>query len=215
LQKLNAMKKLLLLLIIITCFSFVQGQEISFGLKGGVNFSKVDGKGMAKTFNEGYGVGVYAMSALYNRWALQVEMEYNPTDINASTDFRTYYITSSRSDFNKKSRLYKLNLPVLINYSLSDRIVLQLGPQYSYAIAIDESLLKNNQSAFSKHDFALIAGCQLNARSFFANLRYQYGVKNINAISNYYNWYSRQVQLGFGIRLFASKGKLGDTKSAF
>src|SRR5687767_4401389 len=103
------MKKLMGLLIIITCFSFVQGQEISFGLKGGVNFSKVDGKGMAKTFNEGYSVGVYAMSALYNRWALQVEMEYNPTDINASTDFRTYYITSSRPDFNKKSRLYKLN----------------------------------------------------------------------------------------------------------
>jgi hypothetical protein len=200
------MRKLMYLLLLNCCCFLAYSQPLNFGLKGGIGFSKINGKGMAKIFSEGYSVGVYAQTYLHKRWDLQFEMEYNPMDVKASTDFRTYYVASSRSSgYETMSRLYRFSLPLLISYSLSERVTLQFGPQYSYTTATKESLLKNNQTAFSKNDLALVAGGQLNTRNFFVSLRYQYGIKNVNAINDYYNWYCRQVQLGVGLRLFSNE----------
>ena len=194
------------LFIINCCWHIGNAQRLNFGLKGGVGFSKISGKGMAKMYCEAYSTGIYSTIDLDEQWRLQIEVEYNPVDLEASTDFRTYYVANSKSSgYEGKSRLYKLNFPVLINYKLSEHFSLQFGPQYSHSMATKEHLLKNNQSAFLKNDFVLVAGGQLNSSSFFFNLRYHYGVKNVNAINDYYSWHSRQIQLGVGVKLFSNE----------
>ena len=182
-------------------FSNAAMAQFNIGVKGGVNISKVDNKAFRDEFTYGYHLGGFAEVNLGKRLKIQPEVLWNQLNTRADTAFRNIY--SNALDFSnyKDVKLNYLSIPVLLSYKLGNVLYLQAGPQFGILLNQDKTLLENGKEAFSKGDFSMLGGVQLNVSKLRLSGRYFVGLNNINEIDDNSKWKNQGFQLSAGFAL--------------
>jgi len=155
---------------IVSCLLFVFGsaQELSFGVKGGVNVSSVSGNAYVNlgglTSKVSFHVGGVAEIPISDKFAVQPELLFSSqgNQWNFSGD---------------NLRLDYVNLPLLGKYYIIKGLSAEAGAVAGYLISTND--IKEN---FNSIDVAVAIGAsyKLNNNMFFS-LRYNKGITNINS----------------------------------
>lgn len=166
------MKKIIVLLILLS-FIFVDkssAQDLSLGVKAGLNVSSLGGStDVGYGSKPGFHAGVVGEIGMSDAFLLQPE-------VLLSLQGSGNGLTGFSNDIN----LFYLHIPVALKYNVWDELHIEAGPQLS-------ALLGNNLDDFAlgsnKIDFGLFvgAGYRLND-NFYFQLRYNAGF--INAIED-------------------------------
>ncbi|SFE10534.1 Outer membrane protein beta-barrel domain-containing protein [Chitinophaga sp. CF118] len=205
------MKKLFFAITVlsVTAFSTVSAQSkfLRFGLKGGANLGKLDGKGYKDGFNLGYHLGAFAQINLTKGFGVQGELIFSSTQTKTTSDFGQIYNPDNLNNpenEDKKIKLNYLSIPILANISLgSPRVKLQLGPQFS-ALVSNRNVFKGADDAFNGGDISGVAGLWLQLPIVNISARYIVGftdVRSVQDVSNTGNWKNQAIQLGVGVTL--------------
>lgn len=210
-MKKNAYMKKLFFAVAVLCVTAFSTTTVSaqsgflrFGIKGGANLGKLDGKGYKDGFNLGYHLGGFAQVNLTKGFGVQGELIFSSTQTKTTSDFSEIYNTNNLSDNGKKISLNYLSIPLLANFSLgSPRIKLQVGPQFS-ALVSNKNVFKGASDAFHGGDVSGVAGLWIQLPIVNISARYVVGftdVKNVNDVTNTGNWKNQAIQLGVGVTL--------------
>ena len=176
------MKNYLIVLAFVCCTSICTSQQIQYGVRGALNISNLDFDPDPSLVNEhrnGFAFGGFVDFGLTEDISILTELQWSAEGGKAE---------SLRADY--------IQLPILVRFSVLDRIVLGVGPQVA---------LKTweNQDAFSTFTFSGVAGVEyMITDELFLDARYSYGFSNIldqdltdNAAKNHV------MQFGFGIKI--------------
>ena len=197
--------KLILLGILTTAYGFCQAQKVQYGLTGALTFNTISGTGMSDKAQSGVDIGGYALIPLNEKFSIQPEVLYNYLSVNRADNFTEFYVNNSRADSKTSFNLAYLSIPILINYKISPKFIIDAGPQYNILISSNENLMYNVQ-AFKNSDFGVRAGVQFNPSTtlnLFAS--YYTGLSNVNNIDTRYQWKNRQFQVGLNVAVFTGK----------
>lgn len=177
------MKKYLLsaALLIAVCIS--AKAQFSLGIKGGVNFSKIDADNVKESSLTGYQAGLFARFG--NTFYIQPEAYLNST--GGKFDFSSTNTTTSESG---KVTFTNLTVPVLLGHSFGSKDLnfrLMVGPEYTYVLSKSQSFDDNVNGAlqdFGKYKNSTIgfqAGGGVDIGPITADIRYQGGLTKINS----------------------------------
>ena len=195
------MKTKLFFLAAFLIFSSAAMAQFNIGVKGGVNISKVDDKAFKDEFAYGYHLGGFAEIGLGKRLKIQPEVLWNQYNTRKDTAFRN--VTDNLLDFNNYDdvKLNYLSIPILLSYKLGNVLSLQAGPQFGSLLNQDNTLLENGKEAFSKGDFSMLGGVQLNVSKLRLSGRYFVGLNNISEIDDNSKWKNQGFQISAGFAL--------------
>ena len=174
-----------------------------FGFKGGVNLNKIEGQSFKDQFNYNYSLGGFMQINITRKLGLQPEINFVQTTAETSADITDIYEDLFVGGNQKKAKLDYLKFAGLLNIDLgpSQRVKLQLGPQWGMLLneAIDS--LKSPQEVFKKSEFSVLGGIMLQLPLFHIGTRYEIGLTDINGIDNKDKWKSQAWQFFVGITL--------------
>jgi hypothetical protein len=170
------MKKYLLCLAMLVVVSITAKAQFSLGIKGGVNFSKINTDNLSSSTRTGYQAGLFARigGGLY----VQPEMYLSGTGSNFHSDDNS---VSGHVNFTN------LNIPVLIGKRFgtgSANFRIMAGPIYTSVLS--HSLSQSISDAY--HDFGKYnngtlgyqAGIGVDILGLTTDLRYEGGLTKIN-----------------------------------
>ncbi len=174
------MKKYLLSIALLIAVSISAKAQFSLGIKGGVNFSKINTDNFKESTLTGYQAGVFAR--IGNGLYVQPEVYLGSSGgkFNANSD---------GTDYSAKVRFTTLNVPVLIGKSFGASTLnfrIMAGPVYSYNLSKSESLSNNFDNAFNdfgKYNNSTLgfqAGAGIDVGPATVDLRYEGGLTKIN-----------------------------------
>jgi hypothetical protein len=176
---------------------------MEWGLKAGGNYFKVGGRSWDESYRVSFSGGAYAEINYNKHFTLQPELLFNQVLAKTSEQFTNIYSNYQPVGFQLVSVDY-IAVPILLVYKPIPILSILIGPQYSFAIAQTQGLLRadQNKNAFSRSDIALVFGGQLNLGKVKFGLRYQEGLNNVNAINSTDAWrtYGLQFYVGFQIK---------------
>jgi hypothetical protein len=174
------MKKYLLSVALLIAVSIGAKAQFSLGVKGGINFSKINTDNLKQSSVTGYQAGLFARvgKGVY----LQPEL----------------YLSSCGGDFDSNNngtaysahvKFTNLNVPLLLGYAIGPKNLnfrLMAGPVYMYALDKKETFSNNFTEAY--HDFGsyknstlgIQGGAGVDIGNVTADLRYQAGLTKVN-----------------------------------
>jgi len=172
------MKKILLSAALLVAVCISAKAQISVGVKGGVNFSKINTDNFNESTRTGYQAGVFARfgSALY----FQPEVYLSSTGGKFSSD---------DGNFTAKVNFTNVSVPVLIGHEFGAKNLnfrLMAGPVYTYALDKSESFSDNTNAAvadfghYKNSTLGFQAGGGVDIGPITADLRYEGGLTKIN-----------------------------------
>ena len=185
------------LLILSATNSFAQKQKFYVGIKAGADMNKIDGRSFNDQFSFGYQVGAFATIPLGKKFGIQPEVIFSQVNIDTSSKFSEVYQFKQLSQV----KLQYLKIPLLLNFSPNPFVSFQLGPQFGILIDENTNLLNNGSNAFSKGDFSMVGGLQLNISKLRIYGRYGVGLNNLNDIDTKEKWKNQNFQFGIGFAL--------------
>ena len=195
-------KKILLpltLLMLVSAVGFSQGRVPFFqlGVKGGVNFTKIDGQAFSNEFKYGYQAGAFATVKITNHIQIQPEVMFNQYNTRVDTAYNNVLNVKNLKDV----QLNYLTVPLLLNLTPAKFISFQVGPQFGVLLDKHKNLFENGKDAFSGGDLSMLAGVQLNLAGFRLSGRYVVGLTNINDAGNSDKWKNQGFQVSVGFRI--------------
>ena len=137
------MKKYLLSLALLVAISISAKAQFSLGIKGGVNFSKVNSDNLKESTVAGYQAGVFARVG--GAWYLQPE-------VYLGSSGGKFESNNNGTEYSAKVRFTNLNVPLLVGYKFGGKDVnfrLNAGPVYTYNLSTDKSFSDNFNGAFN------------------------------------------------------------------
>lgn len=203
------MKYTFTVLLTLTYLLQVQAQKLEqdkegflrFGIIGGVNLNSVNGKSFKNEYNFNYQLGGFILINPFTKIGFQPEVHFAQQTATYSTDLTEIYDDLVLGGDQPKAKLNVLKVAGLVNFDIgpSQRVKLQLGPQYALVINESTSLSGATKDIFKKGDFSGVAGIWLQLPVVFIGARYAHGFTNLNDIDNRDTWQSRSFQLIAGI----------------
>ena len=193
--------KLSLLVLALLAVTLTQAQGLHFGIKGGANLTKVDGKAMTDEFNYGYQLGGFAEVGLGKKWFLQPEVMWTEYRTRTADDFEDIINFPANGSNRQEVKLNYLAIPITLNYRLLDWFSLHAGPQFGVLLNQDKNLLQNGRDAFNAGVVSLVGGAQLNFGGFHITGRYFTNINDINSGDVNEAWKNKGFQVGVGIRI--------------
>jgi hypothetical protein len=124
------MKKIILLVVMVFAFGFVNAQDkenMSFGVKGGLNVSSItnaDQDGVNSKSLIGFHAGFFGEFMISDKFAIQPEVLYSTQGVKL--DFE-----GDKGDL----KLDYINIPVMAKYYVADTFSLELGPQIGFLVS--------------------------------------------------------------------------------
>lgn len=191
------MKKLILTTLSLLAFIVSSAQSndnatsnLSFGVKGGVNFSnlyteEVDDNNVLTSFH----VGVFATFPITDILGIQTEVLYSRK--GAELEYNNAFLSGTA-----QFRLNYIEVPVLLKFNITDNFNIHAGPYVAYLIDVDvvnkssnanfdfEENLNNDD--FNKFDYGLSAGLGFDFNSFGIGARYNYGLATVGKERNFF-----------------------------
>ncbi len=178
-------QNLLLTTLLLTISTMAFAQDLSFGIRGGLNVANlsmdappyyvngganINSKETRKSFN----LGVYSQQSLNDKMALQAELFYSGEGAS---------FTNPGTEMPQHIKLNYLSLPLFFRYSIIQNFYVMAGPQFSYLLAA-HSVYANGTSydALDEHKkigvgFVPVIG--YDWKKFSINLRYQIGLTGV------------------------------------
>lgn len=121
------MKKFILSgVLLIGSMLAVKAQDVKFGVKGGLNLSKLTSTNGSKVL-AGFNAGALVNFKLDNNWAIQPEVQYSTQGTKVKNDILWGAVTTEGS-----MKLDYINVPVLAQYHIIDEFYLEGGPQIGF-----------------------------------------------------------------------------------
>lgn len=186
------MKKIIYLLVIVFTCSLVNAQDVSFGLKAGVNYGKM--KSSDSDENKyvdpviGPHFGIVADIPIDEKFSVQPELLYSSTGYKIS-----YSMEYWEAEYNGK--LNYVSIPIMGKYKLKDGLYIEAGPYFGYLLSAKEDgessdTFKATLYSYDNEDvkeyfksldigLGIGAGYQLENGLYF-NARYTLGLIDIN-----------------------------------
>lgn len=185
------MKKILLASVILLCATATFAQHSYFGIKGGVNFSRLTYKGANATdFRTGFHAGLLEHVHINKTFAIQPELLYS-----SQGDESTLIGVNTAI----KRRLNYISLPIIVQYMFDNGFRLEAGPQIGFLIKAESKFgagSANIKDGIESTDFGLAAGIGYLGKSGLGiDGRYVFGLSNIDK-SNTVTSHSNVAQFG-------------------
>ena len=182
------MKKLIVIALLLTAgLASAQSDFLRFGIKGGANFSNVRGNVDQIGFNTktSYHIGALVEISLLGNLSIQPELLYS---VQGS---KVEHGTLGKEDFESKY----VNLPIMAKfYLISDRLSVELGPQFGFMIDDNWAEQYDAQS----FDFSLGGGLSFDlTRNLFVQARYLAGMTEFSKEADIKN---SNFQLSAGLK---------------
>ncbi|WP_179006698.1 porin family protein [Winogradskyella forsetii] len=176
------MKNYLLALLLVAFTTVGLSQDITYGVRGALNISNLDFEPDADFDNEhrnGFAFGGFVDFGFSENTSLMLELQWSAEGGKAE-ELRADYI----------------HLPILLRFSLSDRMILGFGPK------IGLKTWKAND-LFSTAAFSGVAGLEyMITDEFFVDARLSYGLTNvIDQDLKTLEAKNNVIQFGFGMKL--------------
>ena len=171
------MKKLLLSVALLIAVSIGAKAQVSLGIKGGVNFSRISTDNVKESTLTGYQAGLFAR--IGNTWYLQPELYLSGTG-------GKFESSDNNTAFNGKVRFTNLNVPLLIGRSFGQKDLnfrVMGGPIYTYQLDNSVSLGSNLSGAannFNKSNVGYQVGAGVDIGAITADLRYEGGLTKVS-----------------------------------
>jgi len=191
------LKPFLVAMLIMAASAGAQAQSVKFGIKGGADINKINGKSFKDQFSYGYQLGVFTQINVNDKWGIQPEILLSQINVDTTSSFSDIYKINGFPN----AKLKYLKIPLLLNYNANQFVSLQLGPQFGVLLDKDKTAIENGQSAFKGGDFSMVGGIQLNILKLRLYGRYALGLSNLNDITSSEKWKSQSFQVGLGITL--------------
>jgi len=218
------MKKLLLFLIIIISLQIASAQNVVYGVKGGLNYSKyIENFDSAIKYKSklGYQIGGFVKIELTNNLFVQPELLFILQ--GTKFDINLFELHLPQEDLNvlpSNASNVKINesnivLPVMLKYYIINNLNVEIGPQLDYMFWVSEeniefrqdgSSIVNDSGSTSDFNFGLNlgAGYDFNEKAG-VGLRYNYGFNRLfkGELSEFNNGYKLRnsiFQLSFEYR---------------
>lgn len=171
------------------------------GIIGGVNLNSVDGRSFKNEYNFNYQLGAFVLINPFTKIGFQPEVHFAQQTATYSKDLTEIYDDLSFGGDQTKAKLNVLKVAGLVNFDIgpSQRVKLQLGPQYAIVINETTGVQGAAKDIFKKGDFSGVAGIWLQLPVVFIGARYNQGFTNLNGIDSRDTWKSRSFQLIAGI----------------
>ena len=175
------MKKYLLSAAALLIISIgAQAQSSTFGIKGGINFSKINSENLDESTVTGYQAGVFARfgSSFYVQPEVYVASSGGKVNGNVGT-----------AAYNGDIKFTTLNVPLLLGKSFGDENLnfrLMVGPVYSYIMNQDKNFSANFSGAYAdfgnynNSTLGYQAGAGVDIGPITADVRYEGGLTEIN-----------------------------------
>ncbi|MGZ8544454.1 MAG: porin family protein [Flavisolibacter sp.] len=189
--------------VLFVCVLLAQASFAQFrlGIKGGANFTKVDGKSFRDEFRYGYHLGGFAEIGLGKKLAIQPEVLFNQYQSRADSSFENVYQNSVNISNYQNVKLNYLSIPLMLNYKVGKVLTLQAGPQFGILLDQSKNLLENGEEAFSGGDFSMAGGAVINISKLRLTGRYFVGLNNISEINDQNKWKNQGFQVSVGFSL--------------
>jgi Outer membrane protein beta-barrel domain len=184
--KLKVMKKTILLLGIVAINYTSFGQRIDIGIKGGVNFSKLEMPEISTSQKTGYHLGAYSLFK-FGKLGLQPEFIFSQQ--------------GSKVDLGHWDTKY-VNIPVILKLYLAAGFNLQAGPQFGF---LNKAELDGNsiKDELKNSDVSLGLGLGWDAPiGLKFDARYNLGLTDNSDDPAYETIKSQVFQLSLGLRIF-------------
>lgn len=193
------MKKYLLSVLLLTAVSISASAQFNLGIKGGVNFSKINTDNLSESTKTGYQAGLFARfgSALY----LQPELYLSSTGGKFTANTTT-------GNYNGDVKFTNLNVPLLIGKSFGGESLnfrIMAGPVYTHVLDKNENLSANLGSAYAdfgdykNSTLGYQAGAGIDIGAITADLRYE---GNLTKINSNYGQRQNLWALSIGFKIF-------------
>lgn len=171
------MKKVLIGAVLMLAFSIGTKAQFSLGVKGGVNFSKVNADNLNSSTVAGYQAGLFAR--IGNSVYLQPELYMSSTGGKFSDN----------NGNNDNVRFTKLNVPLLLGFKFgSDNLNFRImgGPIYSYNLNTDNTFSANFNAAYidfghyNNSTLGIQGGAGIDIGPITTDVRYEGGLSDVN-----------------------------------
>lgn len=167
------MKKYILSIALLVATIAGAKAQAMLGIKGGINFSKINTDNFTESTTAGYQAGIFARVG--NSWYLQPELYFGSRGGKFESNNNT---ASGKVTFNT------LNVPVLIGRKLvslgSFNIRAMAGPIYSYNISESTKGFAADFGEYKNSTLGFQAGAGIDIGNLTADLRYEGGLTKIN-----------------------------------
>lgn len=204
------MKKLLTTILLSSSFfvAFCQKKDPSekeslfrFGFKGGLNLNKIDGQSFKSEFKYNYFAGGFVQINLTRKFGIQPEINFVQTTAEQSDDITVIYDDIFLGGTQKNAKLNYLKLAGLLNIDIgpSQRVKLQLGPQWGMLVSEAVDDLKTPKDIFKNGELSVLGGLMIQLPLIHIGTRYEIGLTDINGIDNQDQWKSQAWQFFVGL----------------
>jgi len=190
-----------IILSMLLCITAANAQGVHVGAKLGANINKLSGKSFSDEFSFGYHVGGFVEIKLGKRVSIQPEVLFSQITADTTSKFSDLYKGLVNVNV-AKAQLHYLSIPLLINYKLAPFLDVQVGPQFGILMDQSKNITTNGGDAFTKGDFSVLGGVQVNLGAVKPYARYSIGLSNINSIDNKDSWKNQTIQIGIGYTFF-------------
>jgi hypothetical protein len=174
------MKKYLLSAAALLIISIGTQAQSTFGIKGGINFSKINTDNLNESTVTGYQAGLFARfgSSFYVQPEVYVASSGGKVNGNVGT-----------AAYNGDIKFTTLNVPLLLGKSFGDENLnfrLMVGPVYSYIMNQDKNFSANFSGAYAdfgnynNSTLGYQAGAGVDIGPITADVRYEGGLTEIN-----------------------------------
>lgn len=207
-KQLKSSKPLIVLSIVLLTLTTVNSYAQSssspwhnwqFGLKAGANVFKLTGRSFDNKTHFGFNGGAYGEYKISNQWGIQPELEYNLVESKTGDQFNQIYPGGISSNI----QLNYISVPVFLTFKPVPELSIMVGPQYGYLLTQTTGLFPSGkENSFSKNDFSIAFGAQLNLNKVKIGLRYVAGIVNTNGINDSDQWKIHGLQAYLGYRIF-------------
>jgi hypothetical protein len=137
------------------------------------------------------------------KFGIQPELNFVQTSAEQSDDITVIYDDLFLEGEQKKAKLDYLKLAGLLNIDIgpSQRVKLQLGPQWGMLVNEAVDSVKTARDIFKKGELSVLGGLMLQLPLVHIGTRYEIGLTNINGIDNQDKWKSQTWNFFVGITL--------------
>ena len=160
-------------------------KSIKFGIKGGANFSSVDGGAYTPDYRFNFHAGLLTELPVCDKFSFQVEALYS---------VQGYKVNFAGADHEKAQFEYDyINVPVLARIYVLKCVSIDAGPQISFLVNDKYDLSPNpdmgnvhlDTTDPNKYDLGIAGGLTFQSEmGFLLNARYTYGVTKVYDTSN-------------------------------
>lgn len=181
------MKKLILVLTLLCIVSLSFSQGISYGIKGGYNYSTVRANNQRLIDGQdGFHAGVFMnISAVLLQVQPEIMFSQKGYEVENGNDLRMNYI----------------DMPLLLKVKVFPFVTIDAGPQYSYLINTQETsddIVVPAMPSFKKSDLSAVIGTSVTVWKVGASVRYVHGFKELESLNKSKN---SMFQLALQIKL--------------